>query len=32
VELFVEDFPLIVVNDMYGHDAYVEGRAKYEVR
>lgn len=32
VELYVEDFPLIVVNDMYGKDAYIEGRAKYEVK
>lgn len=29
-ELYVEDFPLIVANDIYGGDAYEEGRAKYE--
>jgi len=27
--LRVEDFPAIVVNDIYGGDAYEEGRAKY---
>lgn len=30
VELYVEDFPVIVVNDIYGGDAYEEGRAMYE--
>lgn len=30
VELFVEDFPVIVVNDIHGGDAYEEGRARYE--
>jgi fumarate hydratase subunit beta len=29
--LFVEDFPAIVVNDCYGHDAYEEGKAKYRI-
>ena len=28
-ELIVSDFPLIVVNDCYGGDAYVSGRAQY---
>lgn len=28
-ELYVEDFPVIVVNDMYGGDAYEEGKQKY---
>lgn len=27
--LEVEDFPVIVVNDIYGGDAYEEGRARY---
>jgi fumarate hydratase subunit beta len=31
-KLLVEDFPLIVVNDIYGADAYEEGRAKYEIK
>lgn len=30
--LEVEDFPVIVVNDIYGHDAYEAGRAKYEIK
>jgi len=29
-ELEVKDFPVVVVNDMYGDDLYVEGRKKYE--
>jgi fumarate hydratase subunit beta len=29
-ELEVVDFPLVVINDMYGGDLYVEGRKKYE--
>ncbi|MCL4542769.1 MAG: Fe-S-containing hydro-lyase [Deltaproteobacteria bacterium] len=29
-ELIVEDFPAIVVNDVYGGDLYEEGRRKYE--
>ena len=29
-ELVVEDFPVVVINDMYGADLYAEGRAKYE--
>jgi fumarate hydratase subunit beta len=29
--LEVEDFPVIVVNDMYGGDAYEEGKRKYQV-
>lgn len=28
-ELYVEDFPVIVVNDMYGGDAYEDGKKKY---
>jgi len=28
-ELQVEDFPVIVVNDMYGGDAYEEGKKRY---
>ncbi len=27
--LYVEDFPVIVVNDIYGGDAYEEGKAAY---
>ena len=30
-KLRVEDFPAIVVNDMYGGDAYEQGKAKYRV-
>jgi len=30
-KLRVEDFPAIVVNDMYGGDAYEEGKAKYRM-
>jgi len=30
-KLRVEDFPAIVVNDIYGGDAYEQGRAKYRV-
>ncbi len=30
-KLRVKDFPAIVVNDMYGGDAYEEGKAKYRV-
>jgi fumarate hydratase subunit beta len=26
----VEDFPTIVVNDIYGHDLYEEGKKKYK--
>lgn len=29
-KLEVEDFPAIVVNDMYGGDLYTEGRAQFE--
>jgi fumarate hydratase subunit beta len=29
--LEVKDFPVIVVNDIYGGDAYEEGKAKYRV-
>ena len=29
-ELEVEDFPVVVINDMYGGDLYEEGRRKYE--
>ena len=28
--LYVEDFPVIVVNDIYGGDAYEEGKAIYQ--
>jgi fumarate hydratase subunit beta len=31
-KLYVEDFPLIVANDVYGDDAYDMGRAEYESR
>ncbi len=31
-ELEVEDFPVTVVNDMYGCDLYEEGRKAYEVK
>jgi len=30
--LEVEDFPVTVVNDVYGGDLYEEGKAKYQVR
>ncbi len=30
-KLRVEDFPAIVVNDMYGEDAYEQGKAKYKM-
>lgn len=30
-ELTVEDFPLIVVNDIYGGDAYEDGRKQYSL-
>jgi len=30
-KLRVEDFPAIVVNDMYGGDAYEQGKAKYRL-
>jgi fumarate hydratase subunit beta len=29
--LEVEDFPVTVVNDIYGGDLYQEGKAKYQV-
>jgi len=29
-ELRVEDFPVVVIDDMYGGDLYVEGRKKFE--
>jgi fumarate hydratase subunit beta len=29
-ELQVQDFPVVVINDMYGADLYAEGRKKYE--
>ena len=29
-ELEVQDFPVVVINDMHGGDLYVEGRKKYE--
>ena len=31
-QLYVEDFPAVVVNDAYGGDLYEEGRKKYENR
>jgi fumarate hydratase subunit beta len=31
-QLTVEDFPAIVVNDIYGGDAYEEGRKRYQQR
>lgn len=30
-KLRVEDFPAIVVNDIYGEDAYEQGKAKYRI-
>jgi fumarate hydratase subunit beta len=30
--LEVEDFPAIVINDIYGNDLYEEGKAKYQVK
>lgn len=30
-ELVVEDFPAIVVNDVWGGDLYIEGREKYAI-
>lgn len=30
LELQVEDFPVVVVNDMYGGDLYAEGRKEFE--
>jgi fumarate hydratase subunit beta len=30
--LEVEDFPVTVVNDIYGGDLYEEGKAKYQIR
>ncbi len=29
--LEVEDFPVTVINDIYGHDLYEEGKAKYRI-
>ncbi|GAI51636.1 unnamed protein product, partial [marine sediment metagenome] len=29
--LDVEDFPVTVVNDIYGGDLYQEGKAKYKI-
>jgi tartrate dehydratase beta subunit/fumarate hydratase class I family protein len=28
----VEDFPVRVINDMYGGDLYEEGKVKYQVK
>ena len=28
----VEDFPVTVINDIYGGDLYEEGKAKYQVK
>jgi fumarate hydratase subunit beta len=30
--LEVEDFPVTVVNDIYGGDLYEEGKARYQVK
>jgi fumarate hydratase subunit beta len=30
--LEVEDFPVTVINDIYGGDLYEEGKAKYHVK
>jgi fumarate hydratase subunit beta len=30
--LEVEDFPVTVVNDIYGGDLYEEGKARYRVK
>ena len=32
LRLEVEDFPVTVINDIYGGDLYQEGRAKYQVK
>ncbi len=31
-ELQVEDFPVIVVNDIYGGDAYADGKKQYQIK
>ena len=31
LRLEVEDFPVVVVNDMYGADLYEEGRKKWRI-
>ena len=31
LRIYVEDFPVIVVNDIYGGDAYEAGRAAYRL-
>jgi fumarate hydratase subunit beta len=28
----VEDFPVTVINDIYGGDLYEEGKARYQVK
>jgi len=30
--LEVEDFPVTVINDIYGGDLYEEGKARYQVK
>ena len=30
-KLEVEDFPVTVINDIYGNDLYEEGKAKYRI-
>lgn len=30
-EMYVENFPCIVANDIYGNDIYVEGQKKYKI-
>jgi fumarate hydratase subunit beta len=30
--LEIEDFPVIVINDIFGGDLYQEGKAKYQVK
>jgi len=32
VEFYVEDFPAIVVNDIYGNDLYTEGQKRYCIK
>jgi len=32
LRLEVEDFPVTVINDIYGGDLYQDGKAKYQVK
>lgn len=31
-EIEVENFPAVVINDIYGGDLYIEGRVKYQIK